>query len=76
MKITLISGLLFINSNLILNAQGKSPKPKIYKTWISLNAAPFDVKGVLYEVKDSSVSVSNSLVVLDYSTDNFNVVDL
>ena len=52
----------------------KEKKFKIYKTWISFNKEPKvwnGALGVLYEINDSSIIVSNSLVKKDYSTGNF-----
>jgi hypothetical protein len=58
-------------------------KLKIYKTWISLNNTSNILTGVLYEINDSSISVSNSILREDYSTGkfelskiNFNNIDL
>ncbi|MCK4407749.1 MAG: hypothetical protein KAV44_08750 [Bacteroidales bacterium] len=59
-----------------LNAQDTFQKIKIYRTWVSLNSEPFKIKGVLYEVKDSSILVSRSVVIQDYSTDSFEIAKL
>jgi len=59
-----------------LSAQEKEQKIKIYKTWVSFNNVPFNVKGVLYEVKDSSILVSNSLLVREYTSGRFKSADL
>jgi len=61
-----ITALCFLNS---VHAQDTIQKNKIYRTWIELNREPFKTKGALYELKDSSILVSNSLVIQDYSTD-------
>lgn len=68
-----ITALCFLNS---VHAQGTIQKNKIYRTWIELNREPFKTKGALYELKDSSILVSNSLVIQDYSTDRFETVKL
>ena len=65
--------LCYLNS---LNAQDTIRKNKIYRTWISLNSEPFNTKGVLYELRDSSILVSSSLVIQDYSTDRFETEQL
>jgi hypothetical protein len=44
---------------------------KIYITWISLNNNPIPFKGVLYEINDSSILVSNPKVREDYNTGRF-----
>lgn len=49
---------------------------KIYKTWVSLNNEPFKIKGVLYELKDSSISISSSVVIEDYIENNFETMNL
>jgi hypothetical protein len=49
------------------------PSSRIYKTRISLNNYRGQLKGVLFEIKDSSVLISNSLVKADYSSGNFKV---
>jgi hypothetical protein len=61
---------------------------KIYKTWITLYSVsrdygtgtlrlkdytPNELEGVLYEINDSSISVSNSLLREDYSTGKFKI---
>lgn len=51
-------------------------KLKIYKTWIYLNSEPFKVKGVLYEIKDSFVLVSNTFEESDYNTGEFEVSEI
>ena len=59
-----------------LNAQDTIQMIKIYRTWVSLNREPFKIKGVLYEIKDSSILVSSSVVIQDYSTNRFKIVKL
>lgn len=60
-----------------LNAQEKTKqKNKIYETWISLDNKPNTLKGVLYEINDSSIFVSNSKLKKDYSTGNFKVSEI
>jgi len=72
-------GLCCLNS---LNAQDSiqtkdnNQKIKIFRIWVSLKSDPYKIKGVLYEVKDSSVFVSNSLVIQDYSVDKYEVTKL
>lgn len=68
-----ITVLCFLNS---VDAQNTIQKNKIYRTWITLNSKPFKTTGVLYEIKDSSILVSNSLVIQDYSTDRFGTFKL
>jgi hypothetical protein len=56
---------------------------KIFKTWISLKNEPNILEGALYEIKDSSILVSNSILKDDYingefelSKIDFNNIDL
>jgi hypothetical protein len=53
-----------------LNIENKS---KIYDAWISLDNQSQNVKGLLYEIKDSSIIVSNSTLKKDYLSGNFNL---
>lgn len=48
-------------------------KIKVYKTWISLNNSPHKIKGALYEIKDSSILVSNHRN--PYATSRFETVN-
>jgi len=64
-----------------LNAQDTIHKNKIYRTWVSLNREPFKFKGVLYEVSDSSILVSRSIVIKKNTIDrsemvNFNISNI
>lgn len=45
---------------------------KIYKTWISV-FNDSKINGILYEVKDSSILVSNSIMKQDYINGNFDL---
>jgi hypothetical protein len=46
---------------------------RIYIAWISLNNDPIPFKGVLYEINDSSIMVSNSKLRENYYTGRFEV---
>lgn len=46
-------------------------KKKIYKAWISVSGEKGKKKGILYQVKDSSLLLSNSKHIKDYYTGNF-----
>jgi hypothetical protein len=48
-------------------------KIKLYETWVSLNNQVSPLRGVLYEIKDSSILISNSLWKPDYLTGNLKV---
>ena len=49
------------------------PYSLIYITWISLNSETFKVKGILYEIKDSSILVANTVVMADYYIDKLEI---
>lgn len=59
-----------------LSAQDTIQMNKIYRTWVSLNSEPFEIEGVLFKIKDTSILVSNSVVIKDYSQNKFEVVNL
>jgi hypothetical protein len=59
-----------------LSAQDVPEKTKIYRTWISLNNEPYKIKGSLYQVNDSSILVSNSFIIQDYSQGRYETVEL
>ena len=71
MKALFIIILIFICINSV--SQDTLPKIKIFKTWVK----PLNVKtksvGVLYQLKDSSILISNSLIEYDYYNNNFGV---
>lgn len=51
-------------------------KKKIYKAWLNLNKEPSKQKGVLYEIRDSSVVLSDSKHKADYHTGNFKITSI
>jgi hypothetical protein len=82
MKVLFLIPVILLNISLISVAQQDTvQRSRIYKTWISLNNqiwTSFDnkesqIKGLLYEVKDSSILISNSFVKQDYLKGNFKV---
>ena len=84
MKIFIVTAIL-LSSFHFLSAQDDSPtlllsngekRFKIYKTWVSLNNDPKILKGVLYEIKDSSILVSNSIIKEDYKTGKFELLKI
>jgi hypothetical protein len=62
---------------LLAGAQGNDNKRvKIYKTWVKLNNSPQIVKGVLYEIGDSSIFVSESIYNSNLQEYRFNDISL
>ena len=69
MKIFILITIALFYSCYTLSAQEKTiSKNKIYKTWISLESMPEKVSGILYEVRDSSILLSHSIPIKNYST--------
>ena len=60
--------IVLVPDTLIL---GEKEKIKIYKTWVTLNTSGDLFKGVLYEVNDSSITLSNSYAIIDYVENNY-----
>lgn len=59
----------------ILSAPDTNQKVVIYRTWITLKVEPYRVQGVLYELQDSAIKVSDSYDVMDYLAGNFTVTE-
>lgn len=71
--LTLMTSFLCIN----IHAQENSKKNiKIYESFVYSDNKPNILKGVLYEIKDSSIIVSNSKLKKDYSTGNFKLAEI
>ncbi len=47
-------------------SQENSERQKFYNTWIRFTNDSLKLKGILYELQDSSIVISNSLVVKNY----------
>jgi hypothetical protein len=56
--------------------ENAKPKIKLYKTWVTLNKKESQLRGVLYEIKDSSILISNSFSRRDYLTGNFKLTSV
>jgi len=76
MKLFIAIMLLVICSLNSLNAQHTNQRNKIYRTWVSLNTEPLKIKGFLYHTNDSSILVSNSKVIQEYSTERYEIAEL
>jgi hypothetical protein len=48
-------------------------RSRIYETWLTIDSQPFYLKGVLYEVKDSSILISDSKLKQDYKTGHLKI---
>jgi hypothetical protein len=73
LNVIIIIALCYLNS---VNAQDTIHQKTIYRTWVTLKSKPFKTKGALYETKDSSILVSNSLAKKDYSNHKFETLKL
>jgi len=59
--------LLFCISHSLFAQEKTKPQTKVYDTWITLKDDPDKpIKGILYEINDSSISIANSLSVENY----------
>jgi hypothetical protein len=64
---------------LVLSAQSQTDSTglkKLYRTWIIPNRGYRGLNGILYEIKDSSVMVSNSSLKADYYQGNYKVSEM
>jgi hypothetical protein len=75
MKKYFFLGLVILFQMYSAFAQDKDSKIKIYRTWVTLNETPYKAEGVLYQIKDSAVILSNSRLINDYKTGNYNLTD-
>ena len=65
--------LCVINSG---NSQDLGKKYNKYKVWITLTDEPFEVDGILYQLKDSSLLVSNYKTYSNFIIDNNPTIEL
>jgi len=75
MKQLVLIALLIAISNSI-KAQDTIQFLGSYKTWIYLNKEPKVIKGLVYNVKDSTVLVSSSFRPLDYTKGKYKVSEI
>ena len=57
-------------------AQDLGKKNNKYRVWITLVDEPFEVDGILYELKDSSLLMSNYKTYKDFIVDNNPIIEL
>jgi len=76
MKYLIVIALIVLCCINSVHAQDTVQKKKIYRTWVSLNSEPFKSKGVLYEMKDSSILITSPSVIRDPSIGRSEVVQL
>jgi hypothetical protein len=67
MKITSIVTFLLLCSLYTAEAQSSDKKTDYYRVWISLLNEPFYVQGTLYQLKDSSLFVSDYVMPIEYA---------
>ena len=76
-KYFIVGILIFFGSIIFVHAQDTIPRIKIYQTWVSFTDPLYIVKkGVFFEIKDSSICLSNSTVANDYKIGKFEVADI
>ena len=59
-----------------LYAQDNTPRMKIYRTWISLDNVPYEIKGSLYQISDSAVFVSSAVKIRHYAANRYEITEL
>jgi len=74
-KVFLI-GLAICCSLLLAAQQNDNKRTTVYKAWIKLNKSPQIVKGVLYEIGDSSIVVAESIYSSTLQEYRFNDIGL
>jgi len=72
-KLVILSTIYFILPYAAIAQQNDDQKVIIHKIWIDRYDIERTHKGVLYEVQDSSILVSNSLFAEDYTYDNTSI---
>ncbi len=50
-------------------------KVKVYDTWVYLNKEPFKIQGVIYELKDSSILISQTVKSKNYLFGDFKPIE-
>ena len=76
MKLFSVAVLFIIFSFSNTQAQDFGKKSNKYRVWITLADEPFEVDGILYELKDSSLLVSNYKTYSDFIIDNNPTLEL
>jgi len=56
--------------------QENNKKQKFYNTWISFTNDSLKLKGILYELQDSSIIISNSLLIKNYPDGDFELTKI
>jgi hypothetical protein len=75
-KIALIVLLVICDLHSTTAQENSKQKSINFQTWIHLYNQQKPLRGVLYEIKDSSIWISNSMVKADYLTSNFKVSNI
>jgi hypothetical protein len=77
MKVLVMTAVILLVFSYPSSAQEQSKqKNKLFDIWVVLNKEPYTMRGVLYDIKDSSILVSDSKYKIDYLSGNFNVKEL
>lgn len=59
-----------------LSQPDSTKRVRIYETWVKTISPPYSIRAVLYEIKDSSIVLSNSLLKNNYLNKNFSSVEI
>ena len=76
MKLVIITTLLLCCCLGSLKAQDYGKKNNKFKTWITLLDEPYEVNGILYALKDSSILLSNYKTYSEFIVDNNPTIEL
>lgn len=76
MKIISVATLIILCCINLTVAQDYGKKHNKYKTWITLIDEPYEVNGILYALKDSSLLVSNYKTYAEFIVDNSSTIEL
>ena len=60
----------------VTQAQDYGKKSNKYKTWITLTEEPFEVNGILYELRDSTLLMSNYKTYAEFIVDESPTIEL
>jgi hypothetical protein len=70
MKKLLLLLVIFLSIPFLSSAQ-EDTLPVVYRTWIKVSNDPEKIEGILYEIKDSSIIITNSFSRVDCLSGNF-----
>lgn len=76
MKFISVATLLILSNLISGQAQDLGKDYNKYKVWVTLTDEPFEVNGILYELKDSTLLLSNYKTYAKFIVDNNPTIEL